>query len=87
MNSSVICAALQVQILWKSSSWTENPALLGVVDVEVRKLPPGKIDLKLEIAPWKDELVFFGGPVQTERAQIAGQTASLTRAGAASSWR
>jgi putative transcriptional regulator len=29
-----------------------------------------KIDLKLEIAPWKDEPVFFGGPVQTERGFV-----------------
>jgi putative transcriptional regulator len=32
-----------------------------------------KIDLKLEIAPWKDELVFFGGPVQTERGFVLHQ--------------
>jgi putative transcriptional regulator len=29
-----------------------------------------KIDLKLEIAPWKDTPVFFGGPVQTERGFV-----------------
>ena len=29
-----------------------------------------RIDLKLEIAPWKDEPVFFGGPVQTERGFV-----------------
>jgi putative transcriptional regulator len=29
-----------------------------------------RIDLKLEIAPWKDSLVFFGGPVQTERGFV-----------------
>ncbi len=29
-----------------------------------------KIDLKLEIAPWKDEPVYFGGPVQTERGFV-----------------
>jgi putative transcriptional regulator len=29
-----------------------------------------KIDLKLEIAPWKDVPVFFGGPVQTERGFV-----------------
>jgi putative transcriptional regulator len=29
-----------------------------------------KIDLKLEIAPWKDAPVFFGGPVQTERGFV-----------------
>ncbi len=29
-----------------------------------------KVDLKLEIAPWKDEPVFFGGPVQTERGFV-----------------
>jgi putative transcriptional regulator len=29
-----------------------------------------RIDLKLEIAPWKDTLVFFGGPVQTERGFV-----------------
>jgi putative transcriptional regulator len=29
-----------------------------------------KIELKLEIAPWKDEPVFFGGPVQTERGFV-----------------
>ena len=29
-----------------------------------------KIDLKLEIAPWRDEPVFFGGPVQTERGFV-----------------
>jgi putative transcriptional regulator len=32
-----------------------------------------KIDLKLEIAPWKDEPVFFGGPVQTERGFVLHQ--------------
>jgi len=32
-----------------------------------------KIDLKLEIAPWKDELVLFGGPVQTERGFVLHQ--------------
>jgi len=32
-----------------------------------------RIDLKLEIAPWKDELVFFGGPVQTERGFVLHQ--------------
>jgi putative transcriptional regulator len=39
-----------------------------------------KIDLRLEIAPWKDEPVFFGGPVQTERGFVlhvpAGQYGS-----------
>jgi putative transcriptional regulator len=29
-----------------------------------------RIDLKLEIAPWKDTLVYFGGPVQTERGFV-----------------
>jgi putative transcriptional regulator len=29
-----------------------------------------KIDLKLEISPWKDTPVFFGGPVQTERGFV-----------------
>jgi putative transcriptional regulator len=29
-----------------------------------------RIDLKLEIAPWKDSPVFFGGPVQTERGFV-----------------
>jgi putative transcriptional regulator len=29
-----------------------------------------KIDLKLEIAPWKDTLVYYGGPVQTERGFV-----------------
>jgi len=29
-----------------------------------------KIDLKLEIAPWKDTPVYFGGPVQTERGFV-----------------
>jgi putative transcriptional regulator len=29
-----------------------------------------KIDLKLEIAPWRDEPVFYGGPVQTERGFV-----------------
>ena len=29
-----------------------------------------KIDLKLEIAPWKDAPVYFGGPVQTERGFV-----------------
>ncbi len=29
-----------------------------------------KIELKLEIAPWKDAPVFFGGPVQTERGFV-----------------
>ena len=28
------------------------------------------IDLKLEIAPWQDTPVFFGGPVQTERGFV-----------------
>jgi putative transcriptional regulator len=32
-----------------------------------------KIDLKLEIAPWKDEPVYFGGPVQTERGFVLHQ--------------
>jgi putative transcriptional regulator len=32
-----------------------------------------KIDLKLEIAPWKDAPVFFGGPVQTERGFVLHQ--------------
>lgn len=39
-----------------------------------------KIDLKLEIAPWKDTPVYFGGPVQTERGFVlhvpAGQYSS-----------
>ena len=39
-----------------------------------------KIDLKLEIAPWKDAPVYFGGPVQTERGFVlhvpAGQYSS-----------
>jgi len=34
-----------------------------------------KIDLSLEIAPWKDEPVFFGGPVQTERGFVLHQPA------------
>ena len=29
-----------------------------------------KIDLKLEIAPWRDSPVFYGGPVQTERGFV-----------------
>ena len=29
-----------------------------------------RIDLKLEIAPWADSPVFFGGPVQTERGFV-----------------
>lgn len=29
-----------------------------------------RIELKLEIAPWKDAPVFFGGPVQTERGFV-----------------
>ena len=29
-----------------------------------------RIDLKLEIAPWKDTPVYFGGPVQTERGFV-----------------
>jgi putative transcriptional regulator len=29
-----------------------------------------KIDLKLEIAPWKDAPVYFGGPVHTERGFV-----------------
>jgi putative transcriptional regulator len=29
-----------------------------------------KIDLKLEIAPWKDTPVYYGGPVQTERGFV-----------------
>src|SRR6267154_6435155 len=29
-----------------------------------------KIDLHLEIAPWRDEPVFYGGPVQTERGFV-----------------
>jgi len=29
-----------------------------------------KIDVKLEIAPWKDAPVYFGGPVQTERGFV-----------------
>jgi putative transcriptional regulator len=29
-----------------------------------------RIELKLEIAPWKDTPVFFGGPVQTERGFV-----------------
>jgi len=39
-----------------------------------------KIDLKLEITPWKDAPVYFGGPVQTERGFVlhvpAGQYSS-----------
>ncbi len=34
-----------------------------------------KIDLKLEIAPWCDEPVFFGGPVQTERGFVLHEPA------------
>jgi len=29
-----------------------------------------KIDLKLEIAPWRDAPVYFGGPVQTDRGFV-----------------
>jgi len=29
-----------------------------------------RIELKLEIAPWRDAPVFFGGPVQTERGFV-----------------
>lgn len=29
-----------------------------------------KVDLQLEIAPWKDEPVYFGGPVHTERGFV-----------------
>lgn len=29
-----------------------------------------KIDLRLEIAPWKDAPVYFGGPVQTDRGFV-----------------
>jgi putative transcriptional regulator len=29
-----------------------------------------KIDLRLEIAPWRDEPVLYGGPVQTERGFV-----------------
>lgn len=32
-----------------------------------------KIDLKLEIAPWRDAPVFYGGPVQTERGFVLHQ--------------
>lgn len=32
-----------------------------------------KIDLKLEIAPWRDAPVFLGGPVQTERGFVLHQ--------------
>jgi putative transcriptional regulator len=32
-----------------------------------------KIELKLEIAPWKDTPVYFGGPVQTERGFVLHQ--------------
>jgi putative transcriptional regulator len=32
-----------------------------------------KIDLKLEIAPWRDTPVFYGGPVQTERGFVLHQ--------------
>ena len=32
-----------------------------------------KIDLKLEIAPWRDSPVFYGGPVQTERGFVLHQ--------------
>lgn len=32
-----------------------------------------KIDLKLEIAPWRETPVFFGGPVQTERGFVLHQ--------------
>jgi putative transcriptional regulator len=32
-----------------------------------------RIDLKLEIAPWKDTPVYFGGPVQTERGFVLHQ--------------
>lgn len=42
-----------------------------------------KIDLKLEIGPWRDAPVFFGGPVQTERGFVlhrppGGYSSSLT---------
>ena len=32
-----------------------------------------KIDLKLEITPWRDAPVFYGGPVQTERGFVLHQ--------------
>lgn len=32
-----------------------------------------KIDLKLEIVPWRETPVFFGGPVQTERGFVLHQ--------------
>lgn len=44
-----------------------------------------KIDLRLEIAPWKDAPVYFGGPVQTERGFVlhvpAGQYSSSLAVG------
>jgi len=44
-----------------------------------------RIDLKLEIAPVKDEIVFFGGPVQTDRGFVlhapAGEYSSSIKLG------
>src|SRR5690606_15277712 len=44
-----------------------------------------RIDLKLEIAPVKDALVFFGGPVQTDRGFVlhapAGEYSSSIKLG------
>ncbi|WP_144632633.1 YqgE/AlgH family protein [Bordetella genomosp. 13] len=44
-----------------------------------------RIDLKLEIAPAKDDIVFFGGPVQTDRGFVlhapAGDYTSSIRLG------
>jgi putative transcriptional regulator len=34
-----------------------------------------KIDLRLEIAPWRDEPVLYGGPVQTERGFVLHEPA------------
>jgi len=44
-----------------------------------------RIDLKLEIAPAKDDIVFFGGPVQTDRGFVlhapAGEYSSSIKLG------
>ena len=41
-----------------------------------------KIELKLEITPFADQAVYFGGPVQTERGFVLHESASLGAADA-----
>ena len=58
---------------------TEDKGALGLVinrptDLTLERLFD-KIDLKLEIQPWRDAPVFFGGPVQSERGFVLHEPA------------